>query len=117
MERILMDLNKTPGIIGSFVIAPDGIIIASDYSSDMDEERMGAIISSIINATEKAIQKLQMGKLTAFIIEAEQVKIFFQIFKLGFLVTVAHKDANLGLVRVETKSAASKLSNIGLSTS
>lgn len=109
MESILMELNKTPGITGSFVVSPDGMIVASDYTSEMDDEKLGAIISMIINATEKAMGKLDSGALSGFILETDKIKMFFQKFKLGFLVSIAGKEANLGLIRVETKSAVNKI--------
>lgn len=113
MESILMELNKTPGITGSFVVSPDGMIVASDYTSELDDERLGAIISTIINATEKAMSKMDSGALSGFIVETDKTKMFFQKFKLGYLVCVAGREANLGLVRVEAKSAVNKIEAVG----
>jgi predicted regulator of Ras-like GTPase activity (Roadblock/LC7/MglB family) len=112
MESVLIELNKTPGIMGSFVVSSDGMIIASDYTSELDDERLGAIISSIINSTERAISKMQLGKLHGFVLETDQNKIVLQSFNLGFLVVVSHKDSNLGLVRMESRTAVSKIAAI-----
>ncbi|GAB4322687.1 MAG: roadblock/LC7 domain-containing protein [Candidatus Sumerlaeia bacterium] len=109
MESILMELNKTPGITGSFVVSPDGMIIASDYTSELDDERLGAIISTIISATEKAMAKMETGLLSGFIVETDKTKMFFHKFSLGYLVTIAGAEANLGLVRVESRSAVNKI--------
>jgi len=114
MERILSELNKTPGIIGSFVVASDGIIVASDYATELNDEMMGALTSSIINSTEKATKKMEQGDLVSFIIETEQYKMFFNSTRSGFLVCVSKQDANIGLIRVEMRSATEKLNNVGI---
>lgn len=114
MERTLSELNKTPGIIGSFVVAADGIIVASDFTSEIDDEMMGALTSSIINSTEKATKKMEQGDLVSFIVETDRNKIFFNATRSGFLVCVARSEANLGLIRVEMRSASERLNNVGI---
>lgn len=109
MERILAELNKTPGVIGSFVVAADGIIVASDFATELNDELMGALTSSIINSTEKAVKKMEQGELISFIVETESNKMFFHATRSGFLVSVAATDVNLGLIRVEMRSAGEKL--------
>lgn len=114
MERTLAELNKTPGVIGSFVVAADGIIVASDFTTELNDEMMGALTSSIINSTEKATKKMEQGELVSFIVETDRNKIFFNATRSGFLVCVARPDANLGLIRVEMRAASERLNNIGI---
>lgn len=114
MDRILAELNKTPGVIGSFVVAADGIIVASDFATELNDELMGALTSSIINSTEKATKKMEQGDLVSFIVETDTNKMFFNSTRSGFLVCVSGPDANLGLVRVEIRAAADKLNNVTL---
>jgi len=114
MERTLSELNKTPGVIGSFVVAADGIIVASDFTTELNDEIMGALTSSIINATEKATKKMEHGQLVSFIIETDRDKLFFNSTRSGFLVCVAKQEANLGLIRVEMRAASERLNNLGI---
>ena len=114
MERALAELNKTPGVIGSFVVAADGIIVASDFTTELNDELMGALTSSIINSTEKATKKMEHGDLVSFIIETDRNKLFFNSTRSGFLVCVAQPDANLGLIRVEMRAASERLNNLGI---
>lgn len=109
MERILAEINKTPGVIGSFVVASDGIIVASDFATELNDEMMGALTSSIINSAEKAVKKMEQGDLVSFIVETEASKMFFHSTRTGFLVCIAGPETNLGLVRVEMRSTAEKL--------
>lgn len=114
MERALSELNKTPGVIGSFVVAADGIVVASDFTTELNDEMMGALTSSIINSTEKATKKMDHGELQSFIVETDRNKLFFNSTRSGFLVCVAGPDANLGLIRVEMRVASERLNNIGI---
>lgn len=114
MERTLSEINKTPGVIGSFVVASDGIIVASDFATELNDEMMGALTSSIINSTEKATRKMDQGDLVSFIVETDRNKLFFNGTRSGFLVCVASPEANLGLVRVEMRAASEKLNNVGI---
>jgi len=109
MERILADLNKTPGVVGSFIVAVDGIVVASDFASEINDELMGALTSSIINATEKATRKMEQGELVSFIIETDSNRLFFNVTRAGFLVCVATPAANIGLIRVEMRAAAVRI--------
>ena len=111
METILAELNKTPGVIGSFIVATDGIIVASDFASEIDDEMMGALTSSIINSTEKAARKMDQGVLVSFIIETDRNRLFFNVTRAGFLVCVAGPEANMGLIRVEMRSAAESINS------
>jgi uncharacterized protein len=112
MDRILAELNKIPGVVGSFVVAPDGIIVASDYATELKDELIAALTSSIINSTEKATKKMEQGELVSFIIETDTNKLFFNSTRMGFLVSVSNPDANLGLIRVEIRAAAEKLNAV-----
>ncbi|MBX3728210.1 MAG: roadblock/LC7 domain-containing protein [Candidatus Sumerlaeia bacterium] len=114
MERTLAELNKTPGVIGSFVVAADGIIVASDFTTELNDEMMGALTSSIINSTEKATKKMEQGELISFIVETDRNKLFFNATRSGFLVCVAQPDSNLGLIRVEMRAASERLNNLGI---
>jgi len=114
MEHILGEFNKTPDVVGSCVVAEDGIIVASDLQSEIDAEMIGALISSIIRASRQTVDKMEYGDLKNFMLEAEKNKLFFSKCKFGFLVVVTGTEANLGLIRVEVKNAVKKLEGIAL---
>jgi len=114
MEQILTEINKTPDVLGSCVVAEDGIVIASDLNSQLDGEMIGALISSIIRASKAVIEKMDYGELKGFLLEAEKNKLFFARCKFGFLVIITSPEANLGLIRVELKNAVKKMEGLTL---
>jgi predicted regulator of Ras-like GTPase activity (Roadblock/LC7/MglB family) len=109
MEQILEELNKTPGIMGSFVVDSDGIIVASDVSTAADAEKASALVSALINAAEKSLGRLGGGSLSTAFFEMGEWKIFLQATDVGHLVALAEPDANLGLLRLELRHAAQRL--------
>ncbi len=55
---------------------------------------------------------MEQGELVSFIVETDTNKIFFNSSRSGFLVSLATPDANLGLIRVEMRTATEKLNNL-----
>ena len=114
MEQILGELNKIPDVNGSCIVAEDGIIVATDFHSDIDDESIGALMSSIIHASKQAIEKMKYGDIRSFMLEAEKNKVFFARCKFGYLIVITGAEANLGLIRVEVKNAVKQLDSISL---
>jgi len=114
MERTLSEINKTPDVVGSCIVAEDGILVASDFNSEIDSEVIGALVSSVIRAAKLAIQKMDYGDIRSFMLEAKKIKLFFAKTRVGYLVVITNADANLGLIRVEVKNAVKKLDGLGL---
>jgi predicted regulator of Ras-like GTPase activity (Roadblock/LC7/MglB family) len=109
MEQVLEELNKTPGIVGSFVVDRDGIIVASDVSTGADAEQCSALVSALINSAEKTLARLGGGALTTAFFELGDWKVFLQATEVGHIVALAEPSANLGLLRLELRQAGQRL--------
>ena len=109
MQQILGRLNQTPGIVGSFIVGSDGMLVASDVSWIMDEEAVGALASSIINTVDRASLSIDQGPLRSVALETNENKLFFSPTRIGYLVTIATQEANLGLIRLEMENAVDEL--------
>lgn len=109
MYQILEVLNKTTGIVGSMVVGRDGIVIAADLNTGVEEETIGALAASITANVEKSLERLKTSPLQQVTIESDNAKLFFTDVKIGLLVVVAEADVNIGLVRLEIRNAALKL--------
>jgi len=109
MYQILEGLNKTSGITGSMVVGKDGIVIAADLNTQVDEEAIGALAASITSNIQKSLERLNTSPLTQVTIEADNAKMFFSDASIGLLVVIAEPDVNIGLVRLEIKNAIHRL--------
>lgn len=111
MYQILDNLNKTHGITGSMLVGNDGIVIAADLNTQIEEETVGALAASITANIQKSLKRLDSSPLNQITVEADNAKMFFCDAGIGILVVVTEPEVNIGLVRLEIKNAISKLSN------
>ena len=106
MRDILSKLNKTNGIRGSMVVNRDGIVVASDFSIEVDESGIGAVTSSILVALEGALKRINMGRFSRFLISGSENKVAVVDAGQAILLVILQQDVNMGLVNVEIKEAA-----------
>jgi len=109
MYQVLEELNKTSGITGSMVVGNDGIVIAADMDTSLEDETVGALAASITTNIQKSLDRLQQTPLAQVTIEADSGKMFFTDAGIGVLVVTAEKDVNIGLIRLEIKNAIARL--------
>ncbi len=109
MYQILDGLNKTSGITGSMLVGNDGIVIAADLNTQIEEETIGALAASITSNIQKSLDRLDTAPLSQVTVEADNAKLFFCDAKIGILVVITEPEVNIGLVRLEIKHAISKL--------
>jgi len=109
MYQILEELNRTSGITGSMIVGNDGIVIASDLGTSLEEDTVGALAASITSNGQKSLNRLQQTPLAQVTIEAATGKLFFSDAGIGILVVTAEKDVNIGLIRLEIKNAISRI--------
>ena len=111
MYEILEELNKTQGITGSMVVGQDGIVIAADLHSGIQDETIGAMASAIATSVHKSLEKIKLTPFRQVTVEAGQGKLFLTDVGIGTLVVTTEPQVNLGLVRLEIKNASNRLKN------
>lgn len=109
MYKILEELNKTSGIIGSMIVGADGIVIAADLDTNLQEETLGALAASIMGTAQKSMERLKKNPLKQVTAEAEGGKIFLSDVGIGYLVVATEPSVNIGLIRLEIRNAASQI--------
>jgi hypothetical protein len=109
MREILQRLNKTPGLRGSMVINRDGIVVASDFSVELDETTLGALSSSVLAAIETAVSRLKLGKLARFVVKGNEGQVAIVDAGGALLVVLFQRNVNFGLVNVEIQTAVKEI--------
>lgn len=109
MYNVLEELNRTSGITGSMLVGRDGIVIAADLQSSMEDEALGALAASITANIQKSLGRLGQPTPEQITIEADNTKLFISECAVGVLVVTTERDANLGLIRLEIRNAKEKL--------
>ena len=106
MRTILAKLNKTNGIRGSMIVNRDGIVVASDFSVELQETSVGAVSSSILAALEGALKRIDMGRFSRFMITGTENKVAMVDAGQAILLVLLNRDINMGMVNVDIKEAA-----------
>jgi predicted regulator of Ras-like GTPase activity (Roadblock/LC7/MglB family) len=109
MYEILEELNKTQGITGSMIVGQDGIVIAADLHSGIQDDTIGAMASAIAASVQRSLDKIKLNPFKQVTVEASQGKIFLTDVGIGTLVVTTGPQVNLGLVRLEISQASNRL--------
>ncbi len=111
MYEVLTQLNKTNGVTGSMVVGNDGIVIAADLNSQIEDDTVGAMASSIVATVRRSMTSLGNGEFSQITVEADKRKMFLADAGVGTLVVTTEPRVNIGLVRLEIRNAINELRN------
>ncbi len=109
MHEILEELNKTSGVNGSMIVGKDGIVIAANLHTRLQDEEVGALAASIISTVQKSMSRLSDDTLKQVTVEASNGKLFLTEVGIGILAVTTDPQVNVGLIRLEVKNAAEKV--------
>jgi predicted regulator of Ras-like GTPase activity (Roadblock/LC7/MglB family)/CheY-like chemotaxis protein len=109
-REILSELSKLENIEAVCLVARDGFLLDSIARSGIDREMIGAIASSGFGASDSMGRQLDKGTMLISMIEFEKGPVLLApIGGDAFLVIVADKEANLGMIRLKLKKHSHEL--------
>jgi predicted regulator of Ras-like GTPase activity (Roadblock/LC7/MglB family) len=109
MQSVLEELNRTPGLLGSLIVADDGLVIARHVAYGVDCDAVGASISLLARSVDTLAQRCGRGAVRAITFEADSRRLFAVRLPIGALVAIAEESASVGLVRVAMKKAVAAI--------
>ncbi len=109
MRRIVEDLIRVDGVIGSLVVGRDGLVVASTLMDDEDAEILGAMSAAVFGEIDKTTRRIGVGTLIDTIIDAQQGSILMLESRDLILAVITQRMVNLGLVKMEMRRAAKRL--------
>lgn len=114
LNTILQSLSASSGDIeASAVVSADGLLMASNFPADMDEERMAAMAAALLAIGERASMELRRGKLEQVFIRGEEgFVVMMSAGPDGVLTVLCNKMAKLGLIFLDMKRAAAEIAKI-----
>ena len=113
MRDVLKELNTTPGVKGSLVVTPDGIVVASELSTELDEDTTAALAGNVVTQTLRLLQTRRYEDLDRMILTASRGKIVIENLVNCYLVAVTNQFINLDVTLLEISSAAKKIRELG----
>ncbi len=114
MQEILRNLRSlAPGVEASALISLDGLTIAANLPTEVEEERIAAMSAAMLGLGERASKEFGKGKLNRVLIDSEEGKIILTEAGEDMVLTViTAKNAKLGLVLLEMRRAAKNLEKV-----
>jgi predicted regulator of Ras-like GTPase activity (Roadblock/LC7/MglB family) len=58
VQKILAQLNETPGIHGSLVVTDDGMVVAAALGPDLDDDTVGALAANMIRLSKNSMHAI-----------------------------------------------------------
>ena len=110
LKQVLTECTNIPGVNTACLVGRDGFLLDSIAMSGIDTEMIGAIASGGFGASEAMGNQLGKGALSMSMIEYNDGPVMLSpIGDDAFLVVVAEKDANLGMIRLKIKKHSAEI--------
>lgn len=108
MREILDELNSRPGIRGSLVATPDGMVVASRLNGAFDPETAAALTSTLLAGAHEVGRQCGDQTMSRFILVSTRGKVIITDLGNAYLVVVTdrHIDLSTGLIDIESTAQA-----------
>lgn len=104
LQKLLGEFTDIPSVNTACLVGRDGFLLYSRTIAGIDTEMIGAIASSGFGASESMGRQLAKGSLAMTMLEYENGPVMLSpVGAEAFLVVIAEKEANLGMVRLKIK--------------
>lgn len=112
-ENVIADLFNVSGVRGVYIADPEGTLIESESSGELNEEMSAALIVEIFNKASEIIEKLSADKIEIIAVEGKKYRVLVSRSGNFILGVVADIKANYGLLKIEVKKALEKIAMMG----
>lgn len=110
LKDVLNEFTKLQGVNAVCLVGRDGFLLDSIARTGIDTEMIGAIASSGFGASEAMGRQLGKGDMSMSMIEFEKGPVMFSpVGGDAFIVIIADRDSNLGMIRLKLKKHNSEL--------
>lgn len=109
IREALDQLTQTEEVLGSALVGFDGMVIADSFVVEVNQEKIGALVSSVYNSARRVFEELRQGKVKQAWFETERYGFLLHETSVGLLFAVARRDAPLGLVRLAMRRAVERI--------
>ena len=110
MRASLERLNRTPGIIGSLVVAFDGLVIEKDVAEGLNASVLAAEALNVAAGFGSVADLGGIGDADSCVLQGERGMVCaLPLTGIGWLVALGDGDANVGPVRQAMQLAAGEI--------
>lgn len=95
------------------MVSPDGLLVASVMSSDVNVDRFAAMCASLLKLASRAAQEVARGDLRQVILDGSAGPMLLtHAGDIGVLAVAGHPAAQLGKLILDTRGAARQLAEL-----
>ncbi len=111
---ILSDLNgSSADIEASAIISTDGLMMAAQLPSEMDEDRIGAMAAAMLSLGDRTAKELARGTLEQVLIKGDNGYVLMtHAGNEAVLSVMAKPNARLGLIFLDVKRSAEAITKV-----
>ena len=103
-------LSHVPGVRSALIVdAEAGVPVASELGTGASGTAVAALTASLFRRTDQAVRDAALGGLGSFQLETEEGHVVVAGRRELIVVVIADRDAQLGLIRLETDRAVEAL--------
>ncbi|MDI6902333.1 MAG: roadblock/LC7 domain-containing protein [Methanocellales archaeon] len=113
LDKVLSDLKSIGDVEASAIVSRNGLLKASDVSSDIRAETLAAMSATMLGAAETATSELKKGIPNRVIVEFKEAELIAMgAGPQAILVTMTNPGAGLGLILVRMEKASEKVKGL-----
>jgi len=89
------------GIQGALFVNTEGLLIASEWQSQIDSATCGAALAEVINFLSQELMKVSFGRVNTVLVETAGIVFYLIHVDQGMYVVVGNAQVNLGTLRMK----------------
>lgn len=103
-------LSRVAGVRGALIVDRDTMVpVVAEVSEDVNGTAASALAASLYARSRQAVGATGFGDLSTVQLEADEGHVLALDAGEVILVVIAHRDAPIGLIRLEARRAAEAL--------
>ena len=113
LTDLLKRLKEEGDIDSSAIVTRDGLLLAADLSSDINNEVFAAMSAAVLGAAETAMLELSNDNVSGVISEFQEGKLItVGVGSKAILVALVKHEANLGLILIEMQKTSNGINGL-----
>jgi hypothetical protein len=112
MRDVLIELNREVGIKGGLILTRDGIVVASELGSGLENETVAAIASSVVQSFNTILGPLKQAPFFKFIFTSTHGRMVFVATGEAYIAVLLDKDIKIDVSMLSIEGAARRIRNL-----
>jgi len=101
---LLVAALELPGVTGALFIDYEGLVVESQWQSDMDQTVCGAALADVNQFLNQELMKASFGRVNKVLVESAQSVFYLLAAERGLFLFVGDATVNLGALRMKVNS-------------